>query len=111
MRVRHVRRDDTVRVIAGRHKGQEGRVLRVDRGRGLVIVEGVNRKRRHVRPSQQNPQGGAIDKEQPIHVSNVLPVHEGEPRRIGFAWQEDGSKTRVAAQDRTTIGPPLKKPQ
>ncbi len=70
-----IRRDDTVEVISGDHKGAHGKVLRVVSERGLVFVEGVNLVYRHVRPSRRNPQGGRISVEQPIHMSNVLPVN------------------------------------
>ena len=68
-----VRRGDIVQVIRGDHKGARGKVLRVDRAREMVYVEGVNIVYRHVRPTRRNPQGGRIQKEAPIHVSNVLP--------------------------------------
>lgn len=70
----HIRKDDQVVIIAGDHKGARGKVLRVLPKRGLVLVQGVNMVFRHVRPSRRNPQGGRLQKEAPIHLSNVLPL-------------------------------------
>ncbi|MFQ5495653.1 MAG: 50S ribosomal protein L24 [Phycisphaerae bacterium] len=69
----HIRKNDVVEVITGDHRGARGKVLRIDLKRGRVIVEGVNMVFRHVRPSRRNPQGGRLQKEAPIHLSNVLP--------------------------------------
>ena len=69
----HIRKDDIVEVITGDHKGQRGKVLRLDFKRGMVVVEGVNMVYRHVRPSKRNPQGGRLQREAPIHISNLLP--------------------------------------
>ena len=71
---RHVKKGDTVVVIAGNDKGKTGDVLRVDPEAETVLVQGVNRVYRHLRPSRQNPHGGRIQKEMPIHISNVLPL-------------------------------------
>ena len=71
---RHIKRGDTVVVIAGADKGRQGKVLRLIPEKNRVVVEGINRVWKHVRPSQRNPQGGRIQKDAPIHVSNVLPL-------------------------------------
>ncbi len=96
----HVRQGDIVQVIAGNDKGKTGRVLRVIPAEDQVIVEGVNRRFRHVRPSQRNPQGGRIEKEMPIHISNVQPVSPSahKPTRVRFETKPDGSKVRVAVR-------------
>ena len=70
----HVKRGDTVQIIAGNHKGATGRVLHVYPKKNVVVVQGQNIAKKHVRPSRRNPQGGRISVEQPIHISNVLPV-------------------------------------
>lgn len=67
----HVKKGDTVLVLAGADKGKTGRVLRVDPGKNRVVVEGVNMIKRHSRPTQRNPKGGIVEKEAPIHISNV----------------------------------------
>ncbi len=96
----HVRKGDIVQVIAGNDRGKTGRVLRVMPREDKVIVEGVNRRFRHVRPNQQNPQGGRVEKEMPIHISNVQPVSPSthKPTRVRFQTKPDGTKTRVAVR-------------
>ena len=86
----HVKKGDTVRVISGNYKGEEGRILRVYPKKERVIVEGVNVRVRHQKPNQTYPQGGRIEQEQPIHVSNVMPLDSsGTPTRIGRKRIED----------------------
>ncbi|GIX50018.1 MAG: 50S ribosomal protein L24 [Limisphaera sp.] len=77
----HVKRGDEVVVIAGAHKGKRGRIIHVDPKRQRVLVEGVNMIKRHMRKSQRYPQGGIIEREGPIHVSNVMRVDVYEARR------------------------------
>jgi large subunit ribosomal protein L24 len=93
----HIKKDDVVEVIAGDDNGSRGRVLSVDRVSGKVVVEGVNRAFRHVRPSRKNPQGGRLQIEQPIHISNVLPVSPKTDRatRVRFSVDAKGAKSRV----------------
>ena len=102
---RHVRKGDMVEVISGDHKGQQGRVLRVNPKRDVVVVEGVNMVYRHVRPSRRNPQGGRLEKEAPIHISNVLPVDPktGRGARVRFTTERDASG-RITAKRRVTVG-------
>lgn len=96
---RHVRQGDLVMAIAGNDRGKTGHVLRVDPKKNQVYVEGMNVRKKHIRPSQKNPQGGRIDKEMPLHLSNVQPVSPstGKPTRVRFETREDGSKVRIAA--------------
>lgn len=91
-------------MIAGDHKGARGKILRVDPDRGLVVVEGVNMVYRHVRPSRRNPQGGRLQKEAPIHISNVLPIDPktGRGSRVRFEVTKD-EKGRVVAKRRVTV--------
>jgi len=93
---RHIKRGDTVVVIAGSDKGKTGKVLRVLGDKNRVVVEGINRVWKHVRPSQRTPQGGRIQKDAAIHVSNVQPVDPstGKGARVRFQVK-DGSKHRV----------------
>ncbi len=88
--------DDTVEIIAGDDSGTRGRVLRVNRGAGKIVVEQVNRVYKHVRRSQKNPQGGRLSMEMPISASNALLVCEkcGAPARVGARFLDDGSKER-----------------
>ena len=98
--------DDTVKVIAGADKGTTGKVLKVDRKKNKVIVEGVARVWKHVRKSQKNPQGGRLNKEMPISVSNVQIVcpKTGKPTRIGVRYTEDGRKERYAKTSGVSLG-------
>jgi large subunit ribosomal protein L24 len=81
----HIKKGDTVMVIAGESKGQKGRVLEVDRSKERAIVEGVNVVSRHTKPNAKAPQGGILKKEAPVHISNLLPLDptSGKPTRIG----------------------------
>lgn len=104
----HIRKDDIVEVIAGDHRGARGKVLRVDRKAHLVLVEGVNMVYRHVRPTRRNPQGGRVQKEAPIHLSNVLPYDSGsgKGRRVHFTVDRNESgkvkmKQRVSCKGTT----------
>jgi len=101
----HIKKGDIVVIIAGDHKGATGRVLRVIPEKQRVVVQGHNIAKKHVRPSRRNPQGGRINIEQPIHISNVLPVNPKSSRasRVRYQLNEDGSKKRIAA-DGTEIG-------
>ena len=94
----HVKRGDTVIVTAGTDAGKVGEVLRVIPSDHRVVVQGVNIRSRHMKPSQQNPQGGILRKEMPIHISNVSPAVEGKATRVRFETKSDGSKVRVAVR-------------
>ena len=91
-----IRVDDVVIVIRGNDQGSRGRVLSVDRAKNKVVVEGVNRVWKHVRPSQRNPQGGRLHMEMPIDVSNVMLVCPacGQPTKVGYRLLKDGGKVR-----------------
>jgi len=91
-----IRKGDTVLVIAGKDKGKEGEVIRVLPKQDKVVVGGVNTAARHQRPRRANEQGGIVDKDMPIHVSNVMLVHKGKPVRVGYRTEADGTKVRVA---------------
>lgn len=100
-----IRKNDRVEVIAGDHKGEQGRVLRVDPKKMVVVIEGVNLVYRHLRRSRQNPQGGRIRKEAPLSISAVLPVDPktGRGGRVHFELERD-STGKVIAQRRVTKG-------
>ena len=90
-----IKTGDSVKVIAGKDKDKEGKVLSVDKKTGRVVVEGVNMVTKHAKPSASNQQGGIINKEAPIDASNVMYVQNGKATRIGYKV-EDGKKVRVA---------------
>ncbi|SIS71453.1 LSU ribosomal protein L24P [Alicyclobacillus vulcanalis] len=93
-----VKTGDKVVVIAGKDKSKQGRILKVYPKEGRVVVEGVNIVKRHTKPNPQHPEGGIVEKEAPIHVSNVMLVDPktGEPTRVGYKFLEDGRKVRYA---------------
>jgi large subunit ribosomal protein L24 len=92
----HVKKGDMIQVIAGNDKGLKGRVLMVFPEKERVLVEGINMRTKHQKPSQEYPQGGRIKQEMPIHASNVLPLGpaSGEPTRIGRKRIEENGKGR-----------------
>jgi large subunit ribosomal protein L24 len=95
---RHVRKGDSVVVTAGNDRGKVGEILRVIPEDERVVVQGVNIRVRHLKPTQQNPKGGLLRKEMPIHISNVSPVVDGRGTRVRFEKREDGSKVRLAVR-------------
>ena len=94
----HIKKGDTVCVIAGDNKGQQGKVLKVEVSKSRAIVEGVNICKKATKPNAQNPQGGIIEKEAPIHVSNlqVLDPKSGKPTKIGRKADANGKLVRYA---------------
>ncbi len=98
MAIAHVRKGDTVIVVAGKDSGKRGRVLRVIPEKSRVVVERINMIKRHQRPTQKLRQGGIIEREGPIHLSNVMLVDptSDKPTRIGMRALADGKKVRVA---------------
>jgi large subunit ribosomal protein L24 len=98
MAIAHVRKGDTVIVVAGKERGKRGRVLRVLPGKNRVVIERINMIKRHQRPTQKIRQGGIIEREGAIHLSNVMLIDptSGKPTRIGRRELSDGKRVRVA---------------
>ena len=90
-----IKKDDLVKVIAGKDNGKQGKVLHVDTKKNKVTVEGCNMVTKHTKPSAGNPNGSIVNKEAPIDISNVMLVVDGKATRVGFAVK-DGKKVRVA---------------
>ena len=99
-----IKKDDDVIVLTGRDKGKRGKVLRVIREEDRALVEGVNVVKRHTRPSQTQP-GGIIEKEAPIHLSNLALADpkDGKATRVGYRFLEDGRKVRFAKRSGEVI--------
>ena len=95
MSMNKIKKGDTVKVIAGKDKGKEGKVLKVEDDK--VLVEGIATVKKHSKANQQNPKGGIITMESPIDASNVMYMHKGQPTRIGFKTVDDknGKKKKV----------------
>ena len=91
-----IRKGDTVQIVTGSETGETGRVIKIFHVKDKIIVEGVNMVKKHARPTQENPQGGIIEKEAAIHVSNVMLISGGKPTRIGYKILEDGRKVKYA---------------
>ena len=91
-----IKKGDTIHVITGNDTGKSGRVIKVYPDTNRIVVEGVNRVKKHARPTQENPQGGIIEKEATIHISNVMLVAGSNPTRVGFKFLEDGRKVKFA---------------
>ena len=92
-----IKKGDMVKVIAGKDKDKEGKVISVNKKDNKVLVEGINMVTKHTKPSAQNQAGGIVTQEAPIDASNVMYVYKGKATRIGFA-EKDGKKVRVAKQ-------------
>jgi large subunit ribosomal protein L24 len=92
-----IKKGDRVIVLSGKDRGKEGEVSRVDPEKGLVIVDGINVAKKHQKPTQHTMQGGIIDKDMPIQVSNVAIVspEDGKATRVGYRFEPDGTKVRI----------------
>jgi large subunit ribosomal protein L24 len=97
-----LKKGDTVVVISGKDKGTEGEIVHVSPADNKVIVNGVNRVKKHTKPNRVSQQGGIIDRDMPIHASNVMLVHKGKPTRVGYQIQ-NGAKVRVAKRSGEAI--------
>ena len=91
-----IKKGDTVQVTTGNDAGKAGRVIKVYLDKDRIIVEGVNIVKKHARPTQDNHQGGIIEKESSIHISNIMLVVGGKPTRVGFKTLENGKKVKFA---------------
>ena len=102
----HVIKNDTVKILSGKYRGKTGKVLKVFPKENRVIVEGVNIIKKHTKPSQKNQQGGIIEKEASINVSNVMVIDPktSEPSRVGYKFLEDGSKVRISKKSGEMLG-------
>jgi large subunit ribosomal protein L24 len=92
----HIKVGDTVQVMNGESKGQSGKVLTIDRKANRVIIEGVNMIKKHVKPNAANPQGGIVEKEAGVHISNVMQLVNGQPSRIGRREDANGKLVRYS---------------
>ena len=98
-----IKKDDTVKIISGNYKGQTGRVLRLIGLNNRALVEGVNKVKKHMRPSQENPQGGIVEKEMSIHISNLMLVEKNIPTKVGFKVGKDGKKVIINRKNKNVI--------
>ena len=97
-----IKKGDTVKVIAGKDKDKEGKVLKVDPKKGTVIVEGIKMVTKHMKPNAQNQQGGIVNREAPLSISNVMYLHNGKVTRIGFTVVDENGKSVKKRVAKTT---------
>lgn len=102
----HVVKNDTVKILTGKYRGKTGKVLKVFPKENRIIVEGVNIIKKHTKPSQKNPQGGIVEKESSINVSNVMVIDPktNESSRVGYKFLEDGTKVRISKKSGEMLG-------
>ena len=98
-----IKKGDTVQVTTGNDAGKTGRVIKVYLDKDRAVVEGVNIVKKHARPTQDNPQGGIMEKEASIHISNIMLVVGGKPTRVGYKSLENGKKVKFAKTTREVI--------
>ena len=99
----HLKKGIIVKVISGNNKGQSGKILEVFPKEMKAIVEGVNFRKRSIRPTQDNPSGGFVDREAPIHLSNLMAFHNDQITRIGYKRLGNGKKVRVSVKTKEEI--------
>ena len=99
----HIKKGMNLKIISGNHKGQSGKILDVFPKKMKAIVEGVNFRKRSVRPTQDNPSGGYVDREAPLHLSNLMVIHNDQPTRIGYKKLEDGRKVRISIKTKEEL--------
>ena len=97
-----IKTGDKVRVVAGDHRGEEGKIVKVLIETNKAIVEGVNMISKHTKPSAKSPQGGIVKKEAPLHISNLMLVEDGKTTRVGYR-NEDGKKVRFSKKSDKAI--------
>ena len=98
-----IKKGDTVQIISGNDVGKSGRVIKVFPLKEKIIVEGLNMVKKHARPTQENPQGGIMEKEAAIHISNVMFVSGSQPTRIGYRILDDGKKVKFSKKSGEVI--------
>ena len=99
----HIIKGMMVKVISGNHKGQSGKVLDIFPKKMKAIVEGVNFRKRSVRPTQDNPSGGYVDREAPLHLSNLMVLHNDQATRVGYKKLGNGKKVRISVKTREEL--------
>jgi large subunit ribosomal protein L24 len=92
----HIKVGDSVKVLSGESLGQEGKILAIDKKKMRAVVEGVNMIKRHTKPSAKDPQGGIIEREASIHISNLMVVHNGVATRVGRKMNDKGKLVRYS---------------
>ena len=92
--MKKIRKGDNVKVISGNYKGQTGRIIKIINKNNRAIVEGINKVKKHMRPNQENPQGGIVEKGMSINMSNLMLMYKNKPVKVGFKFVKDNKKVR-----------------
>jgi large subunit ribosomal protein L24 len=92
----HIKVGDTVKILSGESRGQEGKILKIDKKKDRAIIEGINMIKKHAKPSASNPEGGIIDMEGTVHISNLMVVNKGVASRIGRKPNKEGKLVRYS---------------
>ena len=98
-----IRKGDIIKVISGSYKGKTGKVIKTSLNKNRILVEGINVVKKHMKPSQENPQGGIIEKEMSIHISNIMLTIKDKPIKVGFEFDKNGKKYRINKQTNKKI--------
>ena len=98
-----IRKGDIIKVISGSYKGQTGKVIKTSLNKNRILVEGINVVKKHMKPSQESPQGGIIEKEMSIHISNIMLTIKDKPIKVGFEFDKNGKKYRINKQTNKKI--------
>ena len=98
-----IRKGDMIKVISGSYKGKTGKVIKTSLNKNRILVEGINIVKKHMKPSQENPQGGIIKKEMSIHISNIMLTIKDKPIKVGFEFDKNGKKYRINKQTNKKI--------
>ena len=99
----HLKKGMNVKVISGNQKGQSGKILDIFPKKMKAIVEGVNFRKRSVRPTQDNQTGGFVDREAPLHISNLMAIHNDQTTRVGYKKLENGGKVRISVKTKEEL--------
>ena len=98
-----IKKNDNVKVIAGNYKGQTGRVLRLISSNNRALVEGINKVKKHMKPSQDNPQGGIVEKEMSIHLSNLMLLNKSKPIKVSYKILDNKKRVRINRKNGNVI--------
>jgi large subunit ribosomal protein L24 len=98
-----IRKGDIIKVISGSYKGKTGKVIKTSLNKNRILVEGINIVKKHMKPSQESPQGGIIEKEMSIHISNIMLTIKDKPIKVGFESDKNGKKYRINKQTNKKI--------
>ena len=98
-----IRKGDIIKVISGSYKGKTGKVIKTSLNKNRILVEGINVVKKHMKPSQESPQGGIIEKEMSIHISNIILIIKDKPVKVGFEFDKNGKKYRINKQTNKKI--------